>query len=102
MSISYKKGNTTAIVIVVIIIVLAAAAYFMWQKSGSTALDTTGTQTTDQTGGTATSGQNEPLNTTDASISADVTTVDNDMDALSKDSAAVESSFSDKPVSQEY
>ena len=90
--------------IVIIIIVALGAWYFLANSAGSTATPAENTMpTATQSTETMPSGSSLPTSdSSDASLKADAAVIDTHMQAASNDSAAVEQSFNDKPVSQSY
>ncbi len=100
---SFKKGNSKVVVIVVVIIILAVVGFIIYRSSSSTGSYGDNTASTAQTKTPVVTQQPPaPLDTTDASIDADVKSIDANMAASAQDSSSVDSSLNDKPVSQEY
>ncbi len=94
----YKKGNTKIVVIVIVVVAVIAIAYFAMKNKAVAPAD--------NTAATANAKPNQasvaqaPLDTSDASIEKDATTVDASLKALETDSASVDQSLNDKAVDQ--
>ncbi len=85
--------KSTKIVLTVVIIIVVAG--ILWYVG-------VGKKAANAPGPNATSGlSTSDSDTSDAALQKDLTTVDAQMNGLSKDSASVDSSLNDKPVPQE-
>lgn len=98
---------STALKGVIVIIILGALAWLAWWSgwismprqqatTTQTATTTPAQQQPDQ------NGMSSPGDTSDAGITQDTAAIDAQMQGLSTDSTAVDSSLNDKPVMQSY
>ena len=86
---------------VVLVLVIVGAVGFGWKYMSTPKNQYSNTPVNRQTTNTGSSVTVVPVNnTTNASLEANLTSIDTQMNAVNQSSAQVESSFNDKPVTQ--